>query len=135
MKQAKVSVDDDDVEPQVCVIEVSWCLTVLCVLCFMSLSVCVCAVRRDGRRHREHAVHRGLQAVPVQSEEGELLQHPRQSDPTGTRAPPSGRSLLAALLHRPDRKVIREGLFIKQDLIKPPAEPQAGLFGPERNCC
>lgn len=44
VKQAKVSVDDDDVEPQVCVIEVRWRLTVLCVLCFVSLrvSVCVC---------------------------------------------------------------------------------------------
>lgn len=27
LKQAKVSVDDDDVEPQVCVIEVSCCVT------------------------------------------------------------------------------------------------------------
>lgn len=42
VKQAKVSVDDDDVEPQVCVIEVSWCLTGMCVLCFMPLRVCVC---------------------------------------------------------------------------------------------
>lgn len=35
VKQAKVSVDDDDAEPQVCVIEVSCCLTA-CVC------VCVC---------------------------------------------------------------------------------------------
>lgn len=41
------------------------------------------AARRNCWRHREHAFHRGLQAVPVQSEERELLQHPRQSDTTG----------------------------------------------------
>lgn len=32
LKQAKVSVDGDDVEPQVCVIEVSCCVTT-CVCC------------------------------------------------------------------------------------------------------
>ena len=35
------------------------------------------------RGHREHALHRGLQTVPVQGEEGELLQHPRQPGAPG----------------------------------------------------
>lgn len=116
VKQAKVPVDDDDVEPQVCVIEASWtvCLFVffystigstkwllLTVTSYKALpcppvitfvALCIFAVRRHCWRHREYAFHRGLQAVPVQSEERELLQHSRQSNTAGEWATPCSRS-------------------------------------------
>lgn len=116
VKQAKVPVDDDDVEPQVCVIEASW---TLCLFFYSTIgstkwllwnvtsyralprlplitlvALCMFAVRRHCWRHREYAFHRGLQAVPVQSEERELLQHSRQSNTTGERGTPSSGSFV-----------------------------------------
>lgn len=84
VKQAKVPVDDDDVEPQVCVIEVGLTLFLI-ITWFAFLHMfniylfqvylsrhfkCLWlwrmfAVGRNCWRHREHAFHRGLQAVPV----------------------------------------------------------------------
>lgn len=49
-----------------------------------TLSRCsVSTARRHCWRYWEHAVHRGFQAIPVQGEEGELLQHPCQPCTTG----------------------------------------------------